>query len=397
MDKPLKVLHLFDLYLPQTMNWAYQMLRHTPGVEQWIAAPWFVKNAYFDPQFRFLVRGVQRMPGLLPPDESWAPWFSTNLIRLEKHWPSYKPWLFRQLEKHPPDLIHAHFAPVACHYLDMAKTLGIPMVVSFYGYDFLRVPQEKPAYRQLYRQLFEQASGITTTGPYTPMLLEAQGCAKEKITILPLGISPQQYPKQSKEKTPESLRLLQIATITAKKGHLDTLRALQLALVDCPNIHLTIAGEPQDKELLKDIDKFIKVNQLESHVSCLGTQQHDAIPQFLAQYDVFIHPSCSTEKGDSEGAPVVILEAQAMGLPVIATTHADIPAEVLHGVTGLLSPERSPDDLAQSIARFYFMENVEYQLFSCAARAHVAQYFDVNKSGIILQSIYRNSHRTFRK
>lgn len=370
------------------MNWAYQMLRNTPDVQQWVAAPWMVKNEYYDPLFRFFIRDFQQKIGIFSSHESTLDWLSTNLIRLEKRWPLYKHWLIQQIKNDPPDVLHAHFAPVGCHYLDVAKALDIPLIVSFYGFDFQRLPFEQPTYKARYQQLFLQASAITTTGPFTPKLLVAQGCPAEKIRPVPLSIALDQFTCHKREKLPGNLRLVQIATFTEKKGHLNTLEALKRALPKCPNLHLTFAGEYQDKALVRKIANFIKSNNLTGSVTWLNHLPHEDLPNFLNQFEVFIHPSTSTARLDSEGSPVVILEAQANGLPIIATTHADIPAEVLHGITGLLSPENDAVDLARSIERFYFMENDEYQQFSVAARQHVEQNFDIRDMGKKLLSLY---------
>ncbi len=371
------------------MNWAYQMMRHTPNVENWAAASWIVRNAYYDTNFRFFVRDLQQVPGFFPKSEWTASLLSSNLIRLERRWPLYKNWLFQKLKNDPPDVLHAHFGPVGCHYLDLAQKLNIPLVVSFYGYDFQRLPFEKPQYVARYQELFAQAAAITTTGPFTPKLLEAQGCPPEKIIPIPLGIDLDKFTRHFREKQPGKLNLVQVATITEKKGHLDTLEALRLALRRCPNIHLTLAGEQQDKVLANKMKHFIKANHLEQHVTWLNALPHDALPEFFQQFQVFIHPSCTTEKRDTEGSPVVILEAQATGLPVLATHHADIPAQVLHGVTLLLTPENNPAALAEGMEWFYWMEDAEYQGFSAAARHHDEVNFDVKKNGLKLNSLYK--------
>jgi colanic acid/amylovoran biosynthesis glycosyltransferase len=88
------------------------------------------------------------------------------------------------------------------------------------------------------------------------------------------------------------------------------------------------------------------------------------------------------------GAPVVLLDAQMVGLPVISTFHCDIPEEVIDGVTGLLSNEKDIDSLRDDISRFYRMDDSEYQTFSKNARKHVAENYDSRKNSIALKSVY---------
>lgn len=386
----MRILHLFDLYLPTTMNWAWQMMRATPDVETWVAAPWMVKNEYSSPEFRFFTRPLQSITGWMPDDEWKAAWFSTNLIRSERHWPRYRNWLYKTLKTNPPDVIHAHFGPVGVHYLDLAKRLKTPLITSFYGFDFARLPYEKPVYRERYRQLFQGGAAFTTTGELTPRLLEAQGCPAEKITPMPLSIFPEVFPFKHRIKVPNQLRLLQVATITSKKGHLDTLSALRKALQHCPNLHLTLAGERQDKNLFKEIRHFIATHHLVKNVTLLDFLPHADLPMFFGQFDVFIHPSRTANNQDCEGAPVVILEAQCSGLPVISTIHSDIPALILDGLTGWLAPENSPELLATYIERFYRMDNSEYQGFSQAAHQHMRQHFNLKNTGLKLQALYQS-------
>lgn len=386
----MRILHLFDLYLPQTMNWAWQMMRATPDVETWVAAPWMLKNDYSSSEFRFFTRPLQSITGWAPGDEWKAAWFSTNLIRSERLWPRYRNWLYRTLKTAPPDVMHAHFGPVGVHYLELAKQLGTPLVTSFYGFDYARLPYEKPVYRERYRQLFQGGAAFTTTGELTPRLLETLGCPPEKITPMPLSVSPEAFPFIHRTKVRNQLRLLQVATFTEKKGHLDTLSAFSMALQHCPNLHLTLAGERQDKNLFQEIRRFLVSCNLSKNVTLLDSLPHADLPTFFGQFDVFIHPSKTANNQDCEGAPVVILEAQSSGMPVISTVHSDIPAMVLHGRTGWLAPESSPELLATHIERFYRMDNSEYQGFSQAAHQQVAQNFNLKNTGPKLRALYQS-------
>jgi colanic acid/amylovoran biosynthesis glycosyltransferase len=370
------------------MNWAYRFMRATPDVELWAAAPWMLRNEYFGSDIRFFLRPFQQMTGWQPKDEWQYEWVYKSVIRGERVWPLYRNWLERQLRRERPDVMHAHFAPAACYYSALAQKLDIPLVASFYGYDFESLSFRKPAYLEKYRELFGIASAVTTTGELTAKIPLEQGCPLEKIKPVHLGIHPDEFPFSPRNKEPNRLQMVQIATITGKKGYMDTLQSLKMALGDCPDIHLTIAGEQQDSDLARRMRAFIQMHDLERHVTWLDFLPHSSLPGFLSRFDVFIHPSHYSASRDCEGAPVSIVEAQATGLPVISTVHSDIPRQVLHNITGLLAAERDTATLADHIRRFYFMENTEYQQFSQNARRHIEQNFDVKNSAQKLRSLY---------
>ena len=391
---PCRVLHLFHLYLPHTMNWAFRLMMDTPGTVRWVAAPWFVRNTYYTADIRPFVRPLQTALGLLPTDEWQYRRFWNLLVRAERPLAIYQKWLLKQLQVEKPDILHAHFGPLGCDYLDLSQRLGVPLVTSFYGYDYESVPFQKPAYREKYRRLFQGAAAITCAGPYGREVLLRQGCPPERLHILPMSMRPAEFPFFSREKQAGALRLVQVASFTEKKGFMDTLRAVQIALKTCPGLQLTIAGEQSDPALVRQLRAFIRDQHLENAVQWLDFVPHRELPAFLRPFDVFIQPSCYTRLRDCEGGPVSILEAQASGMPVISTTHFDIPQEVVDGQTGLLAPEKDPLALARHIERFYGMDNETFQCFARAAAAHVRAGFDVAETGRRLRGVYEGVLRT---
>ncbi|MDX1912009.1 MAG: glycosyltransferase [Saprospiraceae bacterium] len=371
------------------MNWAYRFMCATPGVEQWVAAPWKIHNGY-ENAFRFFPHPLQTGLNFFP-DNEWAhARFAGVLLRLEKYGPLYRHWLEKKLKRERPDVLHAHFGPVGCHYAAMAQRLDIPLMVSFYGYDFKRTLFQKPVLREKYRRLFEVAARLTATGTNSAEWLVQLGAAPEKIISLPLGVSTDDFAFHHRHKIPGQLRLLQVATFTDKKGHLDTLAAFQLALQNCPNLQLTLAGERQDRALFSAIKTFIRSHRLEQKVRLLDFIPHARLPVLMREADLFIHPSRTSALQDVEGSPVVIAEAQATGLPVISTRHADIPMLVLHEKTGLLAPERSPEILAGYIKHFYQMDHSAYQSCAQAARRQITEHFSVEKTGERLLACYQS-------
>jgi colanic acid/amylovoran biosynthesis glycosyltransferase len=65
--------------------------------------------------------------------------------------------------------------------------------------------------------------------------------------------------------------------------------------------------------------------------------------------DIFLAPSVTSESGDQEGIPVVLMEAMASQMPVISSYHSGIPELVISGENGLLVKERDTYELAKKI------------------------------------------------
>ena len=88
-------------------------------------------------------------------------------------------------------------------------------------------------------------------------------------------------------------------------------------------------------------------------------------------------PSITAQNGDTEGgAPVAILEAQATGLPVISSYHADIPEVVVDGKSALLAPEKDVETLAKHLE--YLVEHPDvWGRMGQAGREHVEEEYDV--------------------
>ena len=160
-------------------------------------------------------------------------------------------------------------------------------------------------------------------------------------------------------------------------------------------MHLTFVGGNSNSEVKKQVKKFIEENNLAQKVNILPPIEFSQLHHFLKDYHVFIHPSCYAKDHDCEGgAPIVFLDAQATGMPVISTRHCDIPGEIIHQKTGLLSEERDISAIAENINVFYQMENAAYQTYCENARNHIERNFDCAKNAEKLLSTYNEVMKT---
>jgi colanic acid/amylovoran biosynthesis glycosyltransferase len=384
----MRILHLFDRYLNTTMNWAYQLIRHTPDIDAEIAAPLFIRNQFLDPDFTYwYAPWIQ--------DEPPTEWNISVIQKLQTHfyfqkWGRYQKFLFRKLHPDPPDILHAHFANVAWHYSSLARKLRRPFVISFYGYDYERLLYYKPEFKRYYQQLFQEATAFICEGTHGAEQLIRQGCPREKIQVIHLGIQPEQVPFWERKKKKGELHMLQAATYTEKKGHRYTLEAFKKTLADCPDLQLTLIGEAVDKDIYQWVRNFVQVHQLDERVRFMDFLPYSDFYQKMNDFHLFIHPSCYAKDRDCEGgAPVVFLDVQAGGMPVLSTRHCDIPSEVIHGKTGWLCEEKNVDCLSQGIRAFYEMDTATYSTYQQQARAHVTTHYDIAESGRQLRALYQ--------
>lgn len=379
----LTVLHAFPKYLDTNQNWAYRLISSTPNCRITVTSKYFLENRFLDPRFTY-----------------FRPWVSHRLGRrtLVRRLHNFAASRFLDLfpyllpiQAGAVDLIHSHFAPCGWDYRWTQDLLGVAHVISFYGYDYQLLPTLEPVWKDRYLKLFRRATAFLCEGEHGRRTLISMGCPAEKIHVIRLGIVPTPYLPAPRQKDPLTLRMVQLASFVPKKGHLHTALAFEAALRTCPNLHLTFIGAEPDYYKGKVLSKIQESVSPETwrRIEFRPPVEFDQLGRTLAEFDVFIHPSCYGPNGDCEGgAPVVLLDAQSIGLPVISTTHCDIPEEVAHSESGLLTPEGDTAALTESIRTFYQCDSQTFSTFSERAIAHVRQFYDIRRNAAQLRILY---------
>lgn len=392
LAKKIKVLQLFDHYLPQTENWAYRLLSSLEGVDIYIGANHYLKNNFYNHSFTFInhhfgdLISLNRSLGSVTVNNLFSKILINGLFFPKR---KVKNAFAKAIDQNGIQLIHCHFANVGWEFRNVNQANNIPLVISFYGWDYEKLLYTRPEFKSRIQYLFKQAAAFICEGSHGASILEGLGCPKEKISIVRLGINPSNISVVEKFKKRKKLKLLQLASFNEKKGHKYSIEAVSKIINECPNLELTFIGNENTPGLKKALTDMVKKLKLQGCIQFLPPVDYKYLYKTLAEYDVFIHPSCYSSDMDCEGgAPIVLLDAQAIGLPVISTTHCDIPEEVIHGKTGLLSPEKDSSALSKSIKKFYDMMNGEYQEFSQNARKHVFEHYDINKNARELIKLY---------
>lgn len=290
------------------------------------------------------------------------------------------------LELRKARIIHAHFGPHGVYAIQAKKKLNIPTITSFYGYD-LSIRSVIERWMNCYALLFKEGDLFLAEGPYMKSRLMSLGCMEKKIKIqrIAIPVNTIRFTPRKPKHPRESVMLVFSGRLVEKKGLLDALQALKLLRKSCNNYQFTVIG---DGPLRLKIEDFLDTYKMRENVKITGFLPYRRYIEEMQKGDIFIHPSITASDGDSEGgAPTVILEAQAMGMPVVSTYHGDIPNIVVPGKSALLSDEGNHEKLAENIS--FLLEHQEvWEQMGNVGRKYVESYHDLNKEVIALEDIY---------
>jgi colanic acid/amylovoran biosynthesis glycosyltransferase len=281
-------------------------------------------------------------------------WYFTKLFitkfkhpgRIINDWQVYLP-IIRKIGNIA--LIHAHMGSEGYFALPLAKKLKTPLFVNFYGWDMSKLPQ-LPYWKKRYPKLFAEADGIIVEGEHMKTKMIELGCPEEKVFISKIGIITNDIPFSYRQSynTDEGLKILMCARFEEKKGFIEAITAIKILKDEGYKLLVDIIG---DGPLKDKIIETIENNELTDVIHLLGRKKYYEIYVLSKEYHLFMHPSRTSSEGDSEGvAPTIILEMQALGLPIISTTHADIP-NIIPVENHYLASEGNVEEIVTQIKR----------------------------------------------
>lgn len=306
-------------------------------------------------------------------------------------------WL-NALKTLSPRLIHAHFGLDGVFALPLAQRLQIPLIVTYHGYFATADIQLHPNltfassffkrrgqfFRELYARrrdrLFQNAHCGIAVSDFIRSQLIAKGYPADKIKVHYIGIDVEQFiPNLTVKREPV---VLFVGRLVEKKGCQYLIQAMSQVQAVMPEVELVVIGNGPLKSTLEALAK----NTLKRY-RFLGVQPSTAVREWMNRASVLCAPSVTTTTGESEGLPIVVLEAMAMQLPVVSSFHAGIPEAIAHTETGFLSPEKDWQSLAQNILILLQNRALQNQ-FAIAARNRIEQQFNLKHNTAKLEDCY---------
>lgn len=287
------------------------------------------------------------------------------------------------------DILHAHFGPVAESFRFARDLFQAPLAVSFHGYDFCTIPRKEG--QNVYQRLWSAAHGVIANSYFTRHRLLGLGCPENLVTVLPVGLNPSEFAFKERTLLPEEpVRLLSVARLVEIKGHEFVLRAVAQLRQRHPNVRYDIVG---DGPLRKKLTALTAELGLKDVVNFHGSRSESEVREFFARAHLFALTSVTVE-GDEEGQGLVLQEAQACGLPIVATRHGAFPEGIAPEYWQWLVPERNVGALAETL-REMIASHEQWPALGRAGRAFVEGRYDMRLLNPRLVEIYRSCISAF--
>jgi colanic acid/amylovoran biosynthesis glycosyltransferase len=285
------------------------------------------------------------------------------------------------------DIIQCHFGMLGMQAVRVQRTgvLKGRIVVMFHGDDVRAADQCGPG---IYREIIQRDVHVLSISKYNRRHLLKFGFAPGNIIDHPVGIDMKRFAfRRSRRHLScgsgrECVRILTVARLVREKGLEYGLLAVAKVLARNParRVHYTIVG---DGELRDELQERAAALKLEEAVTFAGGRDQRRVCRELRRADLFLLPS------RNEALPVCLMEAQAGGLPVVATSVGSVDEIVENGRSGFLVPKCDAEALADKLT--FLVENPHvWPEMGRAGRAHVEANYNIEKLNDQLIGIYED-------
>ena len=269
------------------------------------------------------------------------------------------------------DLVHVHAIDVFGAFLILVtKLIKKPVVVTVHRADVL--PSNNSVWNILRIIAFRVVDAVIAVSKATKKLALNVGAPTNKVTVIYNTVDETIFAPKSKALCRQKLGLprdtkiiLFVGNLIPRKGAEYLIKALPMILTKIPNTLLVIVGDgPQRDEL----EQLVKELDLELNVIFTGRIPTEKLCLYYGAADIFVLPSLH------EGHPMVLLEAMASGLPVIATKVSGSMETVIHSVNGYLVEPRDIYQLAESIIKVLGNEKQIHEFGKASLRIYKKRF-----------------------
>src|SRR5919198_3346788 len=272
--------------------------------------------------------------------------------------------------------MHVHFANKAARLAALAQRMGGPAYsVTAHAKDIY--------HRQVrahdLREILGRAQFVATVSRENRRYLGSVLAGRRTVHLLSNSVDLERLGPPDGRR-PEPALVLSVARLIEKKGLIDLIGACALLADETVPVRLELVGDGPMRPKLEAAAVRAGVD-----VRFVGSLRREDVVRHYRRAAVFCLPSTVASSGDRDGLPTSVLEAMALGVPVVTTALNGLAEAVIEGRTGLAAPERSPPALAAAIRRLLLDPELAARL-PREARRHVEANFSLADSATRLQS-----------
>lgn len=272
-----------------------------------------------------------------------------------------------------PDIVHLQWTRDLEFYTFLQKRFHFPLIVSLRGSHINYTPIVEPRIADLYRKTFPHVAFFHAVSKAIALEAQQYGAdiAKIKVIHSPIPRAFTSQFKPYKKSSSEVFNLMSVGRFHWVKGFKYALDAVSILKNQGVKIVYTIVGPSKFSE---DIQFQIHQLGLEDTVKLLSqVPQADLIAKMTTQ-DAIVLSSVQ------EGIANVVLEAMAIGVPVISTDCGGMPEVVVPKQTGWLVPVRNPQDIADAVHEMIQTDPENLERITLHAHEHITLQFDADRS-----------------
>jgi colanic acid/amylovoran biosynthesis glycosyltransferase len=291
-------------------------------------------------------------------------------------------------------LIHAHSGPDGVYALKLAEALASPLVVTFHGQD--ATSRKWPLFRSLFgmtivtyfrllHRLKTRGAAFIAVSDFIHHCLLAQGFPPQKIHRLHIGVDTARFSPLPERDSGDNVRfILNVARHVPVKGVDSLLRSFALVASEHPRILLLQVGAGPLTGYLHGLARDLGIAD---RVRFLGSVTHEEVRTLMQRAEIVALSSKTADTGAQEALGMVLNEASACGIPLVATKSGGILEAVIHGETGLLSPPCDDLALAHNMNQLLSDEGLR-RCFGLRGREFVCDQFCLRKQTAKLEYLY---------
>ncbi|MCX5678399.1 MAG: lipopolysaccharide heptosyltransferase II [Candidatus Omnitrophica bacterium] len=209
----------------------------------------------------------------------------------------------------------------------------------------------------------------------------------DRIKLIPRGVDLSQFTlRQEKPAGANEFVIGIVSRITPLKGHSDFIKAISLIRGQIPGLKVLIVGSAPKDKYREDIELLIRQLGLSKTIELTGARQD--VPKVMSGLDMLLSATVTPEAFGR-----VIIEAQAIGVPVVATNVGGVVDIVENEETGLLCEPQNPRDMADKILKLY-RDNELARRMVIKARKRVEEDFNSDKMMQRTLAVYEEAIKT---